>query len=97
MTKKEFYKLWSLNYPEAVPISHLLKYDYPDRWFRIHSLPESKRYAEVEAEWKILLSRQNEIITDLFGFDTPILLVKGEYNLGSNEEALWLWEREDGL
>ncbi|AUD02024.1 DUF3885 domain-containing protein [Spirosoma pollinicola] len=83
MTKEYFQKLWNLNYPETVPISHLFKQDYLDRWFRIHSLPESKRYADNEDDWKILLSRQNEIITDLFGFDTPILFVTGKYNWGT--------------
>ena len=86
MTKEEFNKLWTLNYPDTVPISYLFKHDYSDRWFRIHSLPESQRYAGNDAEWKILLSRQNEIITDLFGLGTPILLVTGEYNWGDQRE-----------
>lgn len=86
MTKEDFQKLWTLNYPDTVPISYLFKHDFTDRWFRIHSLPESKRYAENDAEWEILLSRQNEIITDLFGVDTPILLVTGEYNWGDQRE-----------
>ncbi|WP_114790431.1 hypothetical protein U0035_14230 [Niabella yanshanensis] len=79
MTKEAFQQLWALHYRDTVPISHLFKHSYADRWFRIHSLPESKRYAENEEEWEILLSRQNEIITDLFGPDTPILIVTGEY------------------
>jgi hypothetical protein len=84
MTKQDFQKLWTLNYPDTVPISHLFKHDYSDRWFRIHSLPESKRYAENEDDWEILLSRQNDIMTDLFGLDTQILIVTGEYNWGDN-------------
>ena len=86
MTKEEFQTLWTLNYPDTVPISYLFKHDYSDRWFRIHSLPESKRYAEDEDEWETLLSRQNEIITDLFGLDTPILILTGEYNWGDNRQ-----------
>ncbi len=84
MTKEDFQKMWTLNYPKTIPISYLFKHDYSDRWFRIHSLPESKRYAEDENEWKTLLSRQNEIITDLFGVETPILILTGEYNWGDN-------------
>jgi hypothetical protein len=87
MTKEEFQTLWTLNYPETLPISYLFKHDYSDRWFRIHSLPESKRYADNENEWKILLSRQNEIITDLFGLGTPILIVAGEYNRGDSRQT----------
>lgn len=79
MTKDNFEKLWLLNYPNTSPIPHLFKKDYSERWFRIHSLPESKRYAETEQEWTILLSRQNKIITDLFGNNTTIFIVTGEY------------------
>ncbi|SFB71566.1 hypothetical protein SAMN05421780_10164 [Flexibacter flexilis DSM 6793] len=86
MTKEDFQNLWNLNYPNTVPISHLFKHDYSDRWFRIHSLPASKRYAENENEWEILLSRQNEIITDLLGLETPIVTVTGEYNWGDNRQ-----------
>jgi hypothetical protein len=86
MTKEEFQTLWTLNYPDTVPISYLFKDDYSDRWFRIHSLPESKRYADNENEWEILLSRQNEIITDFFGLETPVLIVTGEYNWGDNKQ-----------
>ena len=86
MTKEEFQTLWTLNYPDTVTISYLFKHDYSDRWLRIHSLPESKRYAEDENEWRTLLSRQNEIITDLFGLDTSILIVTGEYNWGDNRQ-----------
>ncbi|MBL0020567.1 MAG: hypothetical protein IPP17_30075 [Bacteroidetes bacterium] len=86
MTKKDFQNLWTLNYPDTVLISYLFKHEYSDRWFRIHSLPESKRYADNENEWEILLSRQNEIITDLFGLETPIVIVTGEYNWGDNRQ-----------
>lgn len=93
MTKEDFQLLWALNYPNTVPISHLFKHEYSERWFRIHSLPESKRYAENEEDWKILISRHNEIITDLFGLDTSILIVTGEYNWGDNR-ALHVTDEE---
>ena len=86
MTKEDFQKLWTLNFSDTVPISYLFRYDYSERWFRIHSLPESKRYADNENEWEILLSRQNEIITDFFGLETPILIVTGEYNWSDNRQ-----------
>ena len=86
MTKEDFQKLWTLNYPDTVPISYLFKHDYTDRWFRIHSLSESKRYPEGENEWQVLLSRQNEIITNLFGLETPIIIVTGEYNWGGDRQ-----------
>ncbi len=81
MTKEEFNNHWTKTFPKTNPISHLFKHDYSERWFRIHSLPESKRYAANDADWEILLSRQNEIITDLFGVDNTLLLVTGDYDL----------------
>tara|TARA_B110000503_G_C6977965_1_gene342004 strand:+ start:67 stop:660 length:594 start_codon:yes stop_codon:yes gene_type:complete len=94
MNKEDFHKHWNLTYPETVPISHLFKQDYSDRWFRVHSLPESKRYAENDEEWRTLLNRQNQLITDLFGLDTPIFLVTGEYNWG-DQRAIHTTDEEE--
>jgi len=94
MTRESFNELWFSNYPDTVTISYLFKHDYSDKWFRIHSLPQSKRYAENEAEWKILLARQNEIITDLLGLDTPILIVTGEYNWG-DQRVIHITDEEE--
>ena len=80
MTAEQFNTFWALNFAETIPIQHYFKQEYTDRWFRIHSLPESKRYADNEQEWNILLDRQNRIITDLFGDNTKLLLVTGDYN-----------------
>jgi hypothetical protein len=94
MNKEEFQKYWTLKYPDTIPISYLFRDDYSDRWFRIHSLPESKRYAENEEEWEILLTRQNEIITDLLGHNTALLIVTGEYNSG-NHTTIHITDDED--
>lgn len=47
--------------------SHYLVQYFTQFWFRIHSLPESKRYADTTEEYELLLNRHNEIITDCFG------------------------------
>ena len=90
-TIDEFVAYWLKTYPLTIPISHFLKHDYKDRWFRIHSLPESKRYAENQEKWDILLSRQNEIMSDLLGDNEDIILVSGlyfNYNGGeANDDA----------
>ncbi|MCB0446086.1 MAG: hypothetical protein KDD03_00970 [Gelidibacter sp.] len=85
MTKEQFEKFWISTFPDTLPISHLFKFDYKDRWFRIHSLPKSKRYADNENEWEILLSRQNQIINDLLGDNSDVFIVTGEYNWGERE------------
>ena len=80
MTPKQFEEHWASVFTETIPIQHFFKIDYKDRWFRIHSLPESKRYADNEKDWEILLNRQNTIISDLLGNDAKVLLVAGDYN-----------------
>jgi hypothetical protein len=79
MKRVDFKALWESRYPGGVPISHTFRHSYPDRWFRIHSLPDSKRYPEDENEWSIILERQNTIITDILGDGSPLFFVSGNY------------------
>jgi hypothetical protein len=79
MTKEEFQQFWAANYPETLPINYLFKHHLKSSWLRIHSLPESKRYAENEEEWLILLERQNTVFNDLIAENSKIYLVTGVY------------------
>jgi hypothetical protein len=79
MTKADFDTRWRELFPEALPTPHELRSTYPDRWFRIHSLPEAKRYPDDEGEWQTLLARQNETITEIIGHGEPFALVAGNH------------------
>jgi hypothetical protein len=81
MTADQFDAYWSDRYPEATWLPHLFRRVYSDRWFRIHSLPDSKRYAQTDAEWITLLDRQNTLLTDLLGLGGEVVIVSGEYQL----------------
>ncbi len=87
MNCEEFNKYWSTNYPESNPIGHELKSVYPTRWLRMHSLPESKRYAESEDEYQTILNRQNKLIGRLFGENSEIIIVSGQYEMEFTEET----------
>jgi hypothetical protein len=80
MTKEQFEIFWISNYPGAFPMPHYFENDYRERWFRIHSLPGSKRYADTDDEWETLLARQNNIITDVLGNNAPILFLTGDFS-----------------
>lgn len=82
MTTDQFKKYFASNYSECIPVGHLYRTTYPHRWFRIHSLHESKRYPDTPEEWELLLNRQNTIITDVLGEDAVIFLVTGYYKTG---------------
>jgi hypothetical protein len=80
MTKQQFQAYWAKYYPEIPPINHLFKHKLKERWLRIHSMPEAKRYAETPAEWAILLERQNTVFNDLMPKTAKICIVSGIYS-----------------
>lgn len=76
---KEAKDWWQSHYGSATPIAHILRHQIPDRWFRIHSLPESKRYAETPDEYLVLFTRHNTIATEILGSLSRCLLLVGRY------------------
>ncbi len=79
VSMKELQQRWKTFYGSAPPVTHLLRDVILDRWLRIHSLPESKRYAETPDEYSILLLRHNTVATEVLGSQTPCLLLVGRY------------------
>jgi len=76
VTKECFQEFWGNNYGDIPPLTHILRDELlTDKWFRIHSLPDSKRYADNDAEMKIILNRQNTLISDLIGDSQVYLLM----------------------
>jgi hypothetical protein len=59
-------RLWQDRTPAGPLLPYCLKTAYADRWVRFHSLPASKRYAENEAEYAVLLDRYNTVLDELF-------------------------------
>jgi hypothetical protein len=51
---------------ECPPVGYKLRDAYRDVWVRFHSLPESKRYAEDESEYTVVLERYNTVLAELF-------------------------------
>lgn len=45
------------------------------RWIRFHSLPESKRYADNETEYEIILQRANTLASRVLGRDSECWMV----------------------
>jgi hypothetical protein len=87
MTTDEFQYVWSAVTGEVAPVTYLFLGNARDRWFRIHSLPMSKRYADTPAEWQLLLQRQHTLLKDLLGAEQRLLLVTGYYTHGEEEHA----------
>jgi len=78
MTVDDFKKYWIRYYPNGEPIAWQLRDVLKERWFRIHNLPESQRYANCEQEYQEILKRQNILLSDLLGeHQEYILLFRG--------------------
>ena len=71
---------WDSRFPNCPPIGYLLRDAFHDRWVRFHSLPESKRYPEDEAEYQILLERHNAILSVLADTTRCVVLLKTGYS-----------------
>lgn len=74
-----FRSYWKKYFPDCPPVSYLFKHDLANRWFRFHSLPESKRYADDNAEITELLFRQNTVLLDVIG-PGECIVVLGNYS-----------------
>lgn len=64
---------WTERFGETAPLGHRLRSTLPDRWFRIHSLPDSKRYPQSEQERELLLQRQDAVAREILGPDCRLI------------------------
>lgn len=70
---------WDRWYPNCEPIGHHLRWAFPDRWVRFHSLPGLKRYATDKAEYAEVLTRHNRILGELTQGNAQIVLLTTGY------------------
>lgn len=88
MTTEEIKNYWASTYPNVAPIGYLLRTQLYERWFRIHSLPQSQRYPNGEEDWGILLSRQNAIFDALLGEGADMIMITGNYRYARGNVSL---------
>lgn len=84
MSPVAFLERWRQAFGEAPLVGHVLRRRFPRRWLRVHSLPESKRYAETDDERREILRRQNAVCSDLIGDGEACAIVLGYY--GAEEQ-----------
>lgn len=76
---------WRTSFGEALPAGFFCRTAMADRWLRIHSLPESKRYAETVAERAELLHRQNAVADYVLGDGAACQLIITRFD----ESQIW--------
>lgn len=80
---------WQEWFPSCPPIRHLLRRRFPERWLRVHSLPDAQRLATSDEERRELLRRHNAVATAILGEGAPVEVVVTYANgyLGEDEPA----------
>jgi hypothetical protein len=78
---------WDKAFSGCEPIGHQLKLRFAERWIRFHSLPESKRYPETEAEFEVLLERFNAVVAGVAQPDSQLVLLTTEFAWNATSEA----------
>lgn len=72
-------EIWHSAFGAAPPVGYLCRTTLPDRWMRIHSLPESKRYPETKVERDEVLRRQNAAACYALGEGSECILFITQY------------------
>ncbi|WP_326762711.1 hypothetical protein OHB35_52455 [Streptomyces phaeochromogenes] len=88
-------ELWQQRWPSCPPVGYKLRDPYRDVWVRFHSLPESKRYAEDESEYTVVLERYNTVLNELFaGADVYVItpLWTTEAEVPSSQPVTGYWQ-----
>ena len=80
MHPDEFTQLWLQRYSDCPPVGHLMREAFEEQWFRVHTLPNSKRYAESQKEEDEILRRHNSVLDALIGKDGKFVLVFTHYS-----------------
>ena len=67
MTSEQIASAWNARFELAGPCGFLCREAHHELWVRIHSLPESKRYPENEADRAEILRRHNTVASVILG------------------------------
>lgn len=80
LTVNRFKEYWQHEYAGCPPISYMLRQKFTDRWFRIHTLLNSKRYAESSAEESAILQRHNSLLSSILSWGQKYVLITTGYS-----------------
>ena len=79
MNKNQFAYYWESHFGNCPPIGQMLRKKFYDRFLRIHTMPDSKAYADGEADFQSLLRVNNELLEEVIGTGSNYSLVTTSY------------------
>ena len=95
MDETECRTWWEENFPLSPPVGFLLRRIYPERWLRIHSLPNSKRYPETAEEYAEIHHRHELVATATLGEAANCYLIRGSWLSDDEYQKGWIFSDED--
>jgi len=69
---------WARWYPDAPPVGFLLSMAYPDRGFRVHTYPDSRRWPRSADDYRELVALHNPLASDVLGPPPHALILLDE-------------------
>lgn len=84
MTIKNLVESWNITFQATPPLGYLLRKTFSDRWIRIHSLPNGKRYPETDKEKADLLCRNLIGAHKIFSSGDPCLVILAAVDIETN-------------
>ena len=79
MTSEQIAADWKASFGLAGPCGFLCREAHHDLWVRIHSLPESKRYPENEADRAEILRRHNTVASLILGENADCIVFAARF------------------
>lgn len=83
-----FTPAWTAAFPGCLPVGYLLREAFEERWLRIHSLPDSTRYADTPDEWRELLHRHRTVADAVLGQGATCWMIRPELALEPHEREI---------
>jgi len=93
----KFQEAWNRFHAGRFPVGFRLREADTPNWLRFHSLPLSKRYADTDAERKLLLARHNELAGEVLGADEACWLVQVYFEPENDPNIIDIARRDHGL
>lgn len=66
---------WQRRYSDSQPIGWALRHSFPERWFRMHSLPDGQRYPDSDSDWATLIDRHRSVANEVISPKSSCYLI----------------------
>ena len=81
---------WTRHFGAMAPLGFRLRTNLPERWTRVHSLPDAKRYAKTAGEHAEVRHRMNAVADAVLGAENACWLICPDWALDASHQLTQL-------